>query len=148
VDEKLDMTRQCVLTAQKNSHVLGCIKRSVASRSREVILPLCSALVRPHLESCIQLWSLQHRKDMNLLEQVQRRATKMVGGVDHFPYKERLRELVLFSLEKRRLQGDLIVAFQYLKGAYKKNGDRLFSTACSDVTRSNGFKPRVDLDQV
>jgi len=67
VDEKLDKSWQCALAAQKASHTLGCIKRSVVSRSREGILPLYSALVRPHLESCIQLWSPQHRKDMDLL---------------------------------------------------------------------------------
>jgi len=76
VDEKLDMSRQCGLTAQKANCILGCIKRSVVSRSREGILPLCSSLVRPHLESCIQLWSPQHRKDMDVLEQVQRRPQK------------------------------------------------------------------------
>ncbi|KAK4816415.1 hypothetical protein QYF61_016851 [Mycteria americana] len=68
MDEKLDMSQQCVLTAQRANHILGCIKRSVASRSREVILPLCCALLRPHLESCVQPWSPQHRKDMDLLE--------------------------------------------------------------------------------
>jgi len=78
VHDKLDMSHQCVLAAQKANHILGCIKRSVASRSREVILPLCSVLVRPHLESCVQLWSPQHKKDMELLERVQRRATKMM----------------------------------------------------------------------
>jgi len=76
VDEKLNMTWQCALTAQKANRILGCIKRSMASRSKEVILPLCSALVRPHLESCVQLWSPQHMKDMDLLEQVQRRPQK------------------------------------------------------------------------
>ncbi|GAB0203609.1 hypothetical protein GRJ2_002826500 [Grus japonensis] len=73
VDEKLDMTWQCVLTAPKANHILGCIKSSVTSRSREVILPLYSALVRPHLEYCIQLWGPQYKEDMELLEQVQRR---------------------------------------------------------------------------
>ncbi|KAK4818784.1 LOW QUALITY PROTEIN: hypothetical protein QYF61_019130 [Mycteria americana] len=123
VDEKLDMSWQRVLAAQKANHILGCIKRSVASRSMEVILPLCSALVRPHLEYCIQLWSPQHNKDMDLLGAGPEEGHKN-------DQREGLRELGLFSLEKRRLRGDLIVAFQYLKGAYKKDGDRLFSRAC------------------
>jgi len=68
INEKLNMTWQCVFAAQKANCILGCIKSSVASRTREVILLLYSALVRPHLESCVQLWSPQHRKDMDLLE--------------------------------------------------------------------------------
>jgi len=103
----------------------------MASKWRQVFLPLYSVLVRPHLESCIQLWRPQDRKDMDLLEQVQRSATKMIesDGVEHLSYEGRLIELGLFSLEKRRLWEDLIVAFEYLKGAYKKDKDRLFNRA-------------------
>ncbi|KFQ60407.1 hypothetical protein N334_13286, partial [Pelecanus crispus] len=139
VDEKLNMTQQCALAAQKANHILACIKRSMTSRLREVILPLCSALVRPHLEYCIQLWDPQQKKDMDLLEQVQRMAMKMIRGLEYF-CEDRLRELGLFSLEKRRLQEDLVAAFQYLKEAYKKAGEGLFTRACSDRTRGNGFK--------
>jgi len=115
-DKKLNMSRQYELAAQKANRILGCIKTSVASRLREVILPLYSSLLRPHLEYCIQLWSPQHRKDVDLLERVQRSATKMIQGLEHLSDKDRLREFGLFSLEKRRLQGHLIAAFQYLKG--------------------------------
>ena len=136
------MTCQCAFPAQKANCILGCIKRSVASKWREVILLLCSTLVRPHREYSIQFWSPQNRKSMDVLEQVQRRATKMIRGLEHLSCEARLRELRLFSLEKSRLWGDLLAAFQYLKGAYEKAGEGLFTRAYSDRTRGNDFKLR------
>ncbi|GAB0175530.1 hypothetical protein GRJ2_000018200 [Grus japonensis] len=114
---------------EKDLGVLVDGKLNVTRRSSEVILPLHSALVRHHLEYCIQLWGPQYKTDMELLEQVQRRTTKMIRGLEHLSYEERLRELGLFSLEKRRLQGEVIAAFQYLKWAYKKAGEGLFTRA-------------------
>ena len=66
----------------------------------------------------------------------------MIRGLYHLSYEERLRELRLFSVGKRRLQGDLIAVFQHLKGAYRKDGENIFSKACYNRTRGNGFKLR------
>ena len=79
-------------------------------------------------------------KCRELLERVQRRATEMIRGLEHLSYEDRLRELGLFSLEKRRLWDDIIAAFQYLKGAYKQEGSQLFTRMDNSRRRGNGFK--------
>ena len=94
----------------------------MASKLREATLLLYSALVRPHLEYCVHMRSPQYRRDVDLLERVQGRATKIIHRVEHLSYEDRLRELGLFSLQKRMLRGDLIAPLQILKGRYRKEG--------------------------
>ncbi|KAJ7413536.1 hypothetical protein BTVI_43232 [Pitangus sulphuratus] len=100
MEDKSTISQQCALTARRTNGILGCTGKSMASRLREVILPLYMALVRPHLDSCAQFCTPQYKKDKELLERVQWGYIKMVRGLEESD--ERLWELCLVSLQKRR----------------------------------------------
>ena len=107
---------KCAKAVKKANAVLGMIKRNIHFKSKDVIVKLYKSLVRPRLEYCIQAWSPYLKKDIDRLEKVQRRATRMIEGYWDLSYEERLERTGLIPLEKRRVRGDLIEVFKMMKG--------------------------------
>ena len=133
-------SEQCGTAAKKANRVLGMIRRVITTRSAEVLLPLYKTLVRPHLEYAVQVWSPYLVKDIEILERVQHRFTRMIDGVRDLEYKHRLKSLGLPSLKFRRLQGDLIETFKIIKGFDKINSEKFFTLSHNRNTRGHSLK--------
>jgi len=124
------------------------ISRTFVKKTKKMILELYKSLVRPHLEYAVQAWSPHLRKDVNLIERVQRRATRMILPLRHLPYEQRLAILRLTTLETRRLRGDLIEVFKMVKGFVDIDYTQYFTLANSSLRGHSLklFKPRFKLE--
>ena len=105
MNANMNVSEQCRIAASKGNQVLGMIRRNITYKEKSLIVPLYKAIVRPHLEYCIQAWNPHIRKDIDILENIQRRATKLIPGMIDLRYEERLKECGLTTLETRRLRG-------------------------------------------
>ena len=116
MNANMKVSVQCRIAASKGNQVLGMIRRNITYKENSLIVPLYKAIVRPHLEYCIQAWNPHIRKDIDMLEKIQRRATKLIPELRDLRYEERLKECGLTTLETRRLRGDQIEVFNILNG--------------------------------
>src|SRR5215469_16679454 len=140
VSNSLKVAEQCRVAAALANKILGMIKRTIVYKNKLVILNLYKALVRPKLEYCIQVWSPYLQKDINVLERVQKRATKMIPECRGLSYEERLNICGLTTLRKCRLRGDLIETFKLLKGFDKMDCKRFFKMSSVISTRGHNMK--------
>ena len=127
---------QCGIAAAKGNQILGLIRQNIVYKEKELIIQLYKTIVRPHLEYCIQAWRPYHKKDIDMLERVQRRATKMIQKLRNISYEMRLKECGLTTLETRKLRGDQIEVFEILNGY--KNIDRNIFFSVKEERRTRG----------
>ena len=140
VSNSLKPSQQCSEVIKRANKIIGLIGRSFEYKSKNTILTLYTSLVRPLLEYCVQAWSPYYQKDIDKVERVQRRVTKMIPNLRNKSYEERLEELNLFTLSHRRLRGDLIQVFKIIKGIDNMDCSKYFTIDRSNYTRGNGCK--------
>jgi len=137
---------QCEKAAAKASSILGLINRHFEKLDKESFMILYKSFVRPHLEYCVQAWNPYVKTDIDTMERIQRRATRMVQGMKKLSYAERLRVLGLQTLEQRRVRGDMIEVFKIMTGREDVDPEKFFCRAEGrHGTRGHGyklFKPR------
>ena len=140
VDSKMKFSEQCSVAVKSANSTLGMIRRHIKSRQKNIIVQLYKALVRPKLEYCVQAWCPYLKKDVENIERVQHRATKLIGECAGLNYNDRLDRTGLITLEKRRLRGDLIQVFKLIKGIDKIDYNKFFQLVDSTRTRGHRFK--------
>ena len=136
ISSDMKVSEQCGIAAAKGNQILGLIRRNIVYKEKELIIPLYKTIVRPHLEYCIQAWRPYRKKDFDMLERVQRRATKMIPKLRNISYEMRLKECGLTTLENRRLRGDQIEVFKILNGY--ENIDRNIFVTVKEERRTRG----------
>ena len=145
ISADMKVSEQCGIAASKGNQILGLIRRNITYKGKKLIIPLYKAIVRPHLEYCIQAWRPYHKKDIDTLERIQRRATKMIPELRDLSYEERLKECGLTTLETRRLRGDQIEVFKILNGY--ENIDRNMFFSLKKDSRTRGHEVKLVKDQ-
>ncbi|KAF2351594.1 hypothetical protein FHG87_017649 [Trinorchestia longiramus] len=140
VTENLKHDKQVEKSVKNASRILHFNVRNLEYKSKNIILPHYKTLVRPHLESAVQLTSPTLRRDINNIEQIQRKAKKMIPELHNFSYERRLQHLELVSLEQRRLRGQLIDTCNYRNGLSDVTLDELIERDGNMRTKNNGQK--------
>ena len=140
ITKDLKWQKQTEKSCKTANRVLGFIAHNFRYKNKELILPICKSLVRPHLERAVQFWSPHLRQDIDKMEKLQRRATKIIPEIRNHSYHQRFKELDLISLVQRRLQGQLIEVFKYLNRFTTASARGLFGYDLNDRTRNNGAK--------
>ena len=141
MNANMKVSEQCRIAASKGNQVLGMIRRNITYKENSLIIPLYKAIVRPHLEYRIQAWSPYHRKYIDMLEEIQRRATKLIPGLRDLKYEERLKECGMTTLETRRLRwgGGQIEVFKILNGYEILILIKKFEIKESKITRGHNY---------
>uniref|UniRef100_A0A4W3H721 Reverse transcriptase domain-containing protein n=1 Tax=Callorhinchus milii TaxID=7868 RepID=A0A4W3H721_CALMI len=140
VHQSQKVSLQVQQATKKANGMIAFIAKGLEYKSREVLLQLYRALVRPHLEYCVQFWSPYLKKDILALDGVQCRFTRLVPGMRGLTYEDRLNKLGLYSLEYRRIRGDLIETYKILKGLDKVGTEGLFPLVGESITRGHSLK--------
>jgi hypothetical protein len=134
------VSEQCNVAVKNANSMLGIIRRHIKCKNKDILVRLYKSLVRPRLEFCVQAWCPYLRKDIDLMERVQHRATKMISGLKNLSYESRLEKTGLITLEKRRERGDLIEVFRLLKGFDNVDYQHFFQLVDGSRTRGHRFK--------